>query len=114
MINRFCRRGGAAEFEETVLADDGPYVYSSSKFPLYDHDGNIYTLAGISNDITGRKRAEEVLRRANIELEQVARQKDEFLAAMSHELRLRLGDTDRAQGRQPHQAYPRCGAFGGG
>jgi PAS domain S-box-containing protein len=41
----------------------------------------------LSQDITERKRAEELLQRANEHLQQVDRQKNQFLAVLSHELR---------------------------
>lgn len=47
------------EFEETVPQDDGLHTYISIKFPLFDSDGNIYGICGLSTDITERKRAED-------------------------------------------------------
>ncbi|MES9852652.1 MAG: PAS domain S-box protein [Candidatus Thiodiazotropha sp. L084R] len=52
------------EFEEEVTLDDGVHTYISNKFPLYDTDGEIYAICGISTDITNRKRSEEVLRQS--------------------------------------------------
>jgi PAS domain S-box-containing protein len=45
---------------------------------------------GFVVDITARKAVEEVLRRANSDLEQANRTKSEFLATMSHEIRTPL------------------------
>src|SRR5262249_3868194 len=45
---------------------------------------------GISRDITDRKRAEEVLRKAKEAAEEASRTKSQFLANMSHELRTPL------------------------
>ena len=47
------------EFEETILQPDGPHHSISTKFPLYDGAGLLYAVAGISTDITDRKRAHE-------------------------------------------------------
>ncbi len=52
------------EFEETALQSDGPHTYISIKFPLFDRAGVVYAVAGISTDITERKRAEEAVRRS--------------------------------------------------
>jgi PAS domain S-box-containing protein len=56
-------------------------------FPLIDAGGCVYGVGHISHDITGLKRAEEALRRANTQLREADQSKDEFLAMMAHELR---------------------------
>ncbi len=50
--------------EELVPQDDGIHTYFSVKFPLYDHNNNIYALCGISTDITEQKKNEATLRRS--------------------------------------------------
>ena len=51
------------EIEEVVPQDDGLHTYISVKFPLRDDHGGVYALAGISTDITERKRAEDQINR---------------------------------------------------
>jgi PAS domain S-box-containing protein len=45
--------------EETIQQEDGPHTYIAVKFPLYDAEGRIYAIGGISTDITERKKQEE-------------------------------------------------------
>src|SRR5262245_7761719 len=82
------------QFEERIVAVDGPRDFISVKFPLRDKSGRPYAICGISTDITARKEAEaerdELFaqeRTLREEAEKLARAKDEFLALVSHELR---------------------------
>jgi diguanylate cyclase (GGDEF)-like protein/PAS domain S-box-containing protein len=63
------KSGLAIEFEETIPAADGNHVYLSHKFPLRDEANEIIGMAGISTDITERKREEEDVRIAAIAFE---------------------------------------------
>jgi PAS domain S-box-containing protein len=58
------KAGVPLELEEIVLHDDGPHIYISLKFPLFDSSGVPDRVCGISTNITKRKRAEEVLRKS--------------------------------------------------
>jgi formate hydrogenlyase transcriptional activator len=49
------------EFEEVVSHTGGIHTYISIKVPLFDPWGRPYAVAGISTDITERKKAEEAL-----------------------------------------------------
>jgi PAS domain S-box-containing protein len=53
------RTGKPLEVEEIAPHKNGPHNYFSVKFPLRRDDGSIYAVAGISTDITDRKRAQE-------------------------------------------------------
>ena len=66
--------------EKVTHADGSVHWYSTVKIPLIDSDNNCNKLLGVATDITVRKRAEEELRQAD-------RRKDQFLAMLAHELR---------------------------
>jgi PAS domain S-box-containing protein len=51
--------------EETIQQPDGAHTYIAVKFPLYDSDGRVYAIGGISTDITERKKLEESLKAAD-------------------------------------------------
>ena len=59
-----------AEETNTIRHNGKTITYHSTKLPLYDEDGRIYALCGISTDITERKSAEERLRMLSTAVEQ--------------------------------------------
>ncbi|MEX6502789.1 PAS domain S-box protein [Pseudomonas zhanjiangensis] len=50
------------EFEEQLQLQDRSWTYLSSKLPLFDENGQVIAVCGISTDISERKRVEEALR----------------------------------------------------
>jgi len=63
------------EMEEYAPHDNGLHAYISIKVPLHDHSGRIYGVCGISTDITARKKAEDLLKNYNKQLEQEVEQR---------------------------------------
>ncbi len=74
--------GSPVRMEESA----GDRFYITVKFPLTDKEGRPYAIAGISTEITERKRAEEEVRRLNEELEQRVRYRTAELEASTREL----------------------------
>jgi PAS domain S-box-containing protein len=54
--------GVVIESEEIAPQDDGLHTYLTIKFPLFDREGRIDSICGISTDISDRKQAEVQLR----------------------------------------------------
>ena len=87
-------------------------AYLTRGVPLYSSSGQIYAVLAASFDITERKRAEADLR-------DVARRKDEFLAMLAHELRnplaaissatqvMKHATTDNASVQRPREVIER-------
>ena len=67
------------EFEEHGPEGSPPVTFVAHKFPLFDADGVPYAIAGISTDITQRKRAEERLRRSEERFRVLAENAQDFI-----------------------------------
>lgn len=104
--------GEALTTEDLLPSDQGNRSFLSVKFPLTDGNARVYAVAGISTDVTERKRiheerqrnaaeleaTNEVLReniakrnKAETEAREAVKRRDQFLAMLSHELRNPLG-----------------------
>jgi len=69
--------------EETIEQPEGSHTYIAVKFPLYDAEGRVYAIGGISTDITERKKLEESLKAAdkffNMSLDMMIIASDKFI-----------------------------------
>jgi PAS domain S-box-containing protein len=79
--------GEIIQCEEVTTHGDAPHTYVSIKFPLRDIHNQVYAVAGISTDITDRKRDEENIRQYAAELERSNSQLQQFAHIAAHDLR---------------------------
>ena len=79
------------EFSEyRIVRPDGSvrWVFARA-FPVRNEQGQIYRIAGIAEDITERKKAEEALRKAHEELQLRVNERTAELAVANQKLRRR-------------------------
>lgn len=56
------KTGKTTKYDESAPLEDGLHHFISTKFPLFDENGNLYAVGGISTDITERVRINDSLR----------------------------------------------------
>jgi PAS domain S-box-containing protein len=85
--------GRRKQVEEPLVHIDGEEIWMETiKTPIYDEKGKITGTAGIARDITGRKRADEELKKHKYELEVKTRNLEELNIALEVLLKKREGD----------------------
>jgi PAS domain S-box-containing protein len=80
--------GTPIQFEEVVPSAQGNRCNICSKFLLRDRNGTPYAVCGIATDITERRRAEDALQQAQVEIARVSRMTtmEQLAASIAHEV----------------------------
>ncbi len=84
---RVMESGEVKTYEEVVTTIQGPTTYLANKGPLYDIEGKVSGMFGISRDISKLKQREQEMKKAKEHAEESDRLKSAFLSNMSHEIR---------------------------
>lgn len=87
-MNESVVTGRPYSIEHRIVRPDGTERFVQEHADLvFDDEGVLRRIIGAVQDVTERKLAEEALRRANEQLKEADRRKNDFLAVLSHELR---------------------------
>ncbi len=89
-------RGSEWNQQYRIVRPDGSvrWVWDRA-FPVRDSQGRLWRFAGITQDITERKEAEEQIRKLNADLERRVAERTEELARVNGELELRNQEVER-------------------
>jgi len=100
--------GGGEIREYRIVRPDGSIHWISDEgFAVYDEQGNVCRIAGIAEESTARKLAEESLHNARVELEHRVEVRTARLAAANDRLKSQIEERRRAEEalRQSEQKY---------
>ncbi|MEO7165350.1 MAG: ATP-binding protein [Bdellovibrionia bacterium] len=84
---RVIQAGKSLDLEEVVPLSDGLHTYISLKFPIFNSEGKVSAVCGISTDVTDRKRVAESRIQLLAKTEEMLQMREDFIAIASHELR---------------------------
>ena len=83
--------GEAAFAEYRIVRPDGSIGWIWDRaFPVHDDAGRVVRIVGVAEDVTSRKHAEEELRRALAQEQELGELKSRFISMTSHEFRTPL------------------------
>ncbi len=86
--DKVIKSGETITLEEPGIRENGsPGIFLTKKTPLYNQYGTIIGLIGVSFDITKRKKAEIMLKKAKEEAEKSNKIKSSFISNMEHDIR---------------------------
>ncbi|MCZ6747765.1 MAG: PAS domain S-box protein, partial [SAR324 cluster bacterium] len=86
------RQRKALQFEETDPRADGVRTFLTQRFPLFDAQGEVEAVCGISTDITARKKAEQALAASEARIRNFTDSAPAFLAHVDSEGRYRFAN----------------------
>ena len=89
--------GEALEFEEYSQLKGRSITWLTTKFPLRDAEGRLYAVAGISADVSERKKMEEELRKSRDELGLRVREGTEELRKAYEKLKEETAERERTE-----------------
>ncbi len=97
-LDFFARQEAFVNLENSVQTKDGRVFWvSTNGQPIQDNNGELVGYRGFDTDITERKRAEDALKKANLELEQRVLERTKELNKVNRDLQSIIRDHQRVE-----------------